>query len=230
MSSINLAFSTCNNAMQFSWCVQTSRCSMFSARAPWLSVLCLELCNRRPSFCTYAQKHISLQLGNVALAAWENYSDSGCATVRNDMNVDLLSWICFRSVTELGLRESWSGKSWELMSSDFQQDKDSQHIAKITQESVSYSPDQPIKHVWRHENMVGGCLKLLKVCIWLRLMMKLYFSVCEINLSKMMLLICSPDVSHTESFGLEISPTEVRSSPLSHTHTHAQAPLKPFPC
>lgn len=72
MSSINLAFSTCNNAMQCSWFVQTSRCSMFSARTPWLSVLCLELCNRRPSFCTYAQKHISLLLGNVALTAWES--------------------------------------------------------------------------------------------------------------------------------------------------------------
>lgn len=69
-------------------------------------------------------------------------------------------------------------------------------------------------------------VSLLKVCIRLRLMMKLYFSVCELNRSKMMLLICSPDVSHTESFGLEISPAEIRSSPLSHTHTHARAPLK----
>lgn len=157
MSSINLAFQTCSNAMQFAWFVQTSKCFRFSARTPWLRMLCLELCDYRSSFCTYAQKHISLLLGNVALNAWGNWGDSGCTTVRKSMNVDLQSWICFRSVTKLGLRESWRErerlKSRELRSSDFQQDKASQHTAKTTQESVSCSPDQPIKHVWRLENV-----------------------------------------------------------------------------
>lgn len=156
--------------------MQTSRCSRSSARTPWLSMLCLELCDYRSSCCTYAQKHISL-LGNVALTAWEIWDDSGC-TAR----------------TNLQARTNQSSISGDLKMS-------------VVVEGCT--------NCWKYIFASGSWKETIK----------LWFGVSEMNLSKMMPLICSPDVGHTESFGLEISPAEVRSSPfslflpLSLTHT-----------